>query len=84
MQPPAHGQPLISSPSLPIIGHRPDPSRPACRAAIVYAACQFPRIGVSGRLQRGRPRVSQLRTIATRAELALTLHRLTWIAGGTP
>jgi len=32
---------------------------------------------------RSAPR-SQLRAIVTRAELALTLHRLTWIPGGTP
>ena len=38
---------------------------------------------VSQASARSAPR-SQLRAIVTRAELALTLHRLTWIPGGTP
>src|SRR5215472_9461682 len=69
---------------LPIIGHRPDLSRPACRAAIVYGRVSV-RADRSVRQASARsaPR-SQLRAIATRAELALTLHRVTWVPGGTP
>ena len=58
--------------------------RPACRAAIVYGRVSV-RADRSVRQASARSATRlELRTIATRAELALTLHRLTWIPGGTP